>query len=81
LRKHRKKKKGTQTGLQQTAKWNKGHYFKNRNIWIKEDNTNCKTGVEQRYGKPQKKESNRNPGTKKVPLVKQKTHWKATMAD
>jgi hypothetical protein len=34
---------------------------------MKQDNTRYKRGVEQRYGKPQKKkkESNRNPGNKK----------------
>jgi hypothetical protein len=37
------------------------------------NNTNYKRRVEQRYGKPQKKESNRNSGKKKVPTVKQKT--------
>jgi hypothetical protein len=32
---------------------------------MKLNSTNNKRGVEQRYGKPQKKESNRNPGNKK----------------
>jgi hypothetical protein len=32
---------------------------------MKEDNTRYKRRVEQRYGKPQKEESNRNPGNKK----------------
>jgi hypothetical protein len=31
---------------------------------IKDDNTKYKRGVEQRYEKPQKKESNRNPKKK-----------------
>jgi hypothetical protein len=51
--------KGTQRGPQQIPKWNKGH-FKKRDTWIKEDNTNYKRRVEQRYGKPWKKETNRN---------------------
>jgi hypothetical protein len=38
---------------------------KKRDTWIKEDNTNYQRGVDQRHGKPQKKESNRNPGNKK----------------
>jgi hypothetical protein len=50
--------------VKQKQKWNKGHY-KKRNIWIKEDNTKYKRGLEQRYGKPEKKESNRNPINKK----------------
>jgi hypothetical protein len=29
------------------------------------DSKKCKRGVQQMYGKPQKKESNRNPGNKK----------------
>jgi hypothetical protein len=45
--------------LQQTSKWNKGHY-KKRDIWIKDDNIKYKNindkRVEQRYGKPQEKE-------------------------
>jgi hypothetical protein len=57
--------KGTQTGLKQTPKWNKGHY-KKKDTWIKEDHTNYKRGVEQRYGKLQKKESNRSPGNTKT---------------
>jgi hypothetical protein len=32
---------------------------------MRDDNTKHKRGVEQRYGKPQKKESNRNPENKK----------------
>jgi hypothetical protein len=46
--------KGTQRGLQQTPKWNKGHYKKG-DIWLKDNNTKHKRGVEQKYGKPQKK--------------------------
>jgi hypothetical protein len=38
---------------------------KKREIRIKDDNTKYKRGIEQRYGKPQKKESNRNPRKKK----------------
>jgi hypothetical protein len=52
--------KGTQRGLQQTPKWNKGHYKKG-DIWTKVDNKKHKRGIKQKYGKPQKKESNRNP--------------------
>jgi hypothetical protein len=58
-----KTNKGNQWGPQQTSKWNKGHH-KKRETWIKEENTNYKRWVEQRYAKPQKKESNRNPGNK-----------------
>jgi hypothetical protein len=36
-----------------------------RDTWIKEDNTNYKRRVEQRFRKPQKKQSNRNPESKK----------------
>jgi hypothetical protein len=46
----------TQRGVQQIPKWNKGHNKKSH-IWIKDDNTKYKTGVKQKYGKPQKKES------------------------
>jgi hypothetical protein len=38
--------------------------IKKRDIRIKEENTKYKRGIEQRYRKPQKKESNRNPGNK-----------------
>jgi hypothetical protein len=62
LRRHRANK-WTQRGLQQTPKWNKGHY-KKRDIWNKEDNTKYKRGAEQRYGKPQEKKSNWNSGNK-----------------
>jgi hypothetical protein len=55
--------KWTQRGLQQTPKWNKGDYKKK--IWNKEDNIRYKRGVKQICGKPQTKESNRNPGNKK----------------
>jgi hypothetical protein len=39
--------------------------IKKRDRWIKVVNTKYKTEIEQRYGKPQKIESNRNPGYKK----------------
>jgi hypothetical protein len=65
--------KGTQRRLQQTSKWNKGHYKKG-DIWIKVDNTKHKIAVEQRYGKLQKKESTEILEIK-IPLVKKKkTH-------
>jgi hypothetical protein len=47
---------------------------------MKEDNTNYKRGVEQRYGKAQKKESNRNPGNKKS-LQSNKRHSGRPLAD
>jgi hypothetical protein len=56
--------KWTQRGLQQTQKWNKRDY-KRTDTWNKEDNKRYERGVEQRYGKLQKEESNRNPGNKK----------------
>jgi hypothetical protein len=43
----------------------KGHY-KKRDIRIKENNTKYKRGIEQKYGKPQKKESNASPGNIKT---------------
>jgi hypothetical protein len=51
IKEHRKTKTKTKN---QTPKWNKEHYKKG-DIWIKEDNTKHKRGVEQRYGKPKKK--------------------------
>jgi hypothetical protein len=60
---NRETNKETHRKLQQTSNWNKGHH--KRDIWIKEDNTDYTKGVEQRYGKPQKKESNWNSGNKK----------------
>jgi hypothetical protein len=52
--------KGTQRRLQQTSKWNEGHYKKG-DTWIKYDSIKHKRRLEQIYGKPQKKK-NRNPG-------------------
>jgi hypothetical protein len=52
---HSKTNKWTQRGFQQTTKQNKRHY-KKRYLWIKDKNTKSKRGVEQRYGKPQKKD-------------------------
>jgi hypothetical protein len=46
--------------------------LKKRDILNKEDNTRYKRGVEQRFGKPQKRELNRNPVSKEFPLVKKK---------
>jgi hypothetical protein len=51
--------KWTQRGLQQTPKWNKRYYIK-KDIWIEENNTKYKRRVDQSYGKPQEKESNKS---------------------
>jgi sialic acid synthase SpsE len=53
------KNKWTKRGLQQTSKWNKGHYIK-RDMWNKRDNTKYKRGIEQIYGKDQKKRIKQN---------------------
>jgi hypothetical protein len=47
-----------QKGPQQTL-------YKKPDVWINEDNTKYKRGIEQRYGKLHKKELNKNPGNKK----------------
>jgi hypothetical protein len=53
----------------------------NKTYCTKEDKTKYKRGVEERNGKPHKKESNRNPGNKKSLYSDKKTQWKATATD
>jgi hypothetical protein len=53
---------GTEVSIQNwIAHLAEGGHYKKRDIWIKDENTKCKRGDEQRYVKPEKKESNRNP--------------------
>jgi hypothetical protein len=48
---------------------------------LKEDNTNYKRRVEQRFGKPEKKNTSRNPGNKTSIQSNKKTQWKSTSGD
>jgi hypothetical protein len=55
----------TQRGLQQTPKWNKGHYKKKEIHELYKTTQNIKKELKKDMGNLRKKESNRNPGNKK----------------